>query len=151
MDTQQKDLVIATWEQVKPIADEAATIFYDRLFERDSRLRALFPPDLTEQRQKLMTTLGLAIASMDRLDELRPTLQALGRKHVEYGVQPIDYVTAGNALLWTLEQGLKDAFTPEVREAWAVLWETLAREMLHGAEDKTSIFDQLKSWFKPAA
>jgi len=44
------------------------------------------------------------------------------------------YATVGSALLWTLEQGLGEQFTPEVREAWTAAYGLLAQVMQQGAE-----------------
>jgi nitric oxide dioxygenase len=40
-------VVQSTWAKVTPIADTAATLFYDRLFALDPDTRAMFPDDLT--------------------------------------------------------------------------------------------------------
>jgi hemoglobin-like flavoprotein len=123
-------LVQQTWEQVVPIADEAALAFYSRLFELDPSLRSMFrQTDMVEQRRKLMQMITVAVRGLNRFDELMPALQAMGRRHVGYGVQDHHYDTVGAALLWTLEQGLGDAFTPEARESWTLLYGTLASIM----------------------
>ena len=120
-------LVQQTWEQVGPIADEAATVFYSRLFELDPSLRSMFrQTDMVEQRRKLMQMITVAVRGLNRFDELMPAMQAMGRRHVGYGVQDHHYDTVGAALLWTLEQGLGDAFTLEARESWTLLYGTLA-------------------------
>jgi nitric oxide dioxygenase len=87
------------------------------LFELDPSLRRMFPADLAEQKTKLMLTLKFAVNSLSRLDQLVPAVQALGRRHAGYGVKNEHYNTVALALLWTLEQGLGDAFTPEVKAA----------------------------------
>lgn len=140
MDARTKQLVQESWKQVEPIADTAATLFYDRLFTLDPALRPLFPSmDLGEQKRKLMQTLTIAVRGLDRLDQLTPALEALGRRHVGYGVQDAHYDTVGAALLWTLEQGLGDAFTPEVREAWAEIYHLVASVMQRAAAESTPI------------
>ncbi len=131
----QKRLVRETWAQVVPIADTAAEMFYDHLFELDPSLRRLFEgTDMPEQRRKLMQTLGVALSSLDNLDRIVPTLEDLGRRHVQYGVEDRDYDTVGEALLWTLGRGLGDAFTPAARDAWAQTYSLVAGVMLRGAE-----------------
>ena len=50
----QQILIRESWAQVAPIADTAATIFYDRLFELDPSLRKLFSrTDMASQRRNL--------------------------------------------------------------------------------------------------
>jgi hemoglobin-like flavoprotein len=129
----QKSLVQQTFGAVVPIADKAAALFYARLFELDPALKALFKVDLREQGGKLMQMIGFAVGKLDAPDELVPAVEALGRRHVGYGVKEADYDTVGAALLWTLEQGLGAAFTPDVKAAWAAVYGVLAATMKAGA------------------
>ena len=134
MTPKQISLVQATWESVLPISQTAATIFYDKLFAADPSLRALFKGDLEEQKIKLMKMIGVAVNSLDRLDDIVPAVKALGQRHVAYGVQPSHYATVGGALLATLEQGLGPAFTPDVKDAWATVYGVLAGAMQSSSE-----------------
>src|SRR5215475_8639333 len=135
MDTIQKTLVQTSFAQVLPIAEAAAALFYRRLCELDPTLRPLFKGDLKEQGRKLMDMLTLAVKGLDRPEALLPALTALGRRHAGYGVNKHDYETVGEALLWTLEQGLGPSFTPDVREAWAALYRLVADTMRIGGND----------------
>ena len=131
----QKTLVQNTFESIAPIADDAAALFYRRLFELDPSLRGMFRGDMAEQRRKLMNMIGAAVRGLDRLEQLVPVVQDLGRKHVRYGVEDRHYDTVGEALLWTLEKGLGSAFTPEVKEAWATVYGLLASTMQNAARE----------------
>jgi hemoglobin-like flavoprotein len=122
-------LVQQSFEHVVPIADLAAALFYKRLFELDPGLRSLFPGEMQEQRRKLMVMLGVAVRGLDHLETIVPAIQKLGERHRGYGVTDGHYATAGAALLWTLEQGLGECFTPEVRAAWASAYALLANTM----------------------
>lgn len=133
MTPHQKMLVQTTFAQVAPIAETAAALFYTKLFELDPSLRPLFKGDLEEQGHKLMQTLAVAVRGLDDLGALVPTVRALGTRHAGYGVRDAHYETVGEALLWTLETGLGDAFTPEVRDAWATVYWLLADTMKSGA------------------
>jgi hemoglobin-like flavoprotein len=135
MTGKQKRLVQASFEQVKPIGDVAATLFYGCLFELDPGLEVLFPGDVEEQGRKLMQMIGLAVKSLDTLHELVPTLVALGARHAAYGVAEHDYISVRRALLWTLERGLGAAFTPEVKESWATVYKLMADTMKAGARN----------------
>lgn len=128
-------LVKDSFRKVQPIADQAAAIFYARLFELDPSLRPLFRGDLGEQGRKLMAMIGMAVSSLERLDTLVPTVRQLGARHAVYGVKPEHYKTVGTALLWTLERGLGPAFTAEVRSAWTTTYTLLANTMM-GASPK---------------
>ncbi len=134
----QIDLVQSSFAQVAPIADQAAALFYGRLFELDPDLKQLFHGDMTEQGRKLMQMLAVAVNSLNNLDAIVPAVQALGERHVGYGVQPSDYDTVGSALIWTLGQGLGDAFTPEVEAAWVEVYGLLSSVMLEAAAAKAA-------------
>src|SRR5262245_8361026 len=102
MTPNQIRLVRDTWQSVIPIQQQAATLFYDKLFEADPSLRALFKGDFEEQKLKLMKMIGVAVRSLDRLDDIMPGLRNLGARHDTYGVEPKHYATVGAALLGTL-------------------------------------------------
>jgi hemoglobin-like flavoprotein len=131
----QKTLVQDSFAVIAPIADDAAVLFYRRLFEIDPSLQPMFRGDMAEQRRKLMQMLTAAVKGLDRLDQLVPVVQELGRRHAAYGVADAHYDTVGAALLWTLEKGLGDAFTPETKEAWATVYGLIATTMQQAARD----------------
>src|SRR5215510_9454131 len=137
MTTQQIKLVQDSFRQIAPIAETAAQLFYARLFELDPDLELLFTGNLSEQGRKLMQMLGLAVSSLDRMEQLLPIVQSLGTRHVSYGVRDQDYDTVGQALLWTLRKGLGGAFTPEVEAAWGNVYATLASAMQSGSATPT--------------
>ena len=117
MNEVQQELVRASFARIAPISDQAAAMFYGRLFAIDPDLRPLFKTDLAEQGRKLMAVLGTAVANLHRLDAILPTVRDLGRRHAGFGVKPADYDTVAAALLWTLEQGLGADFTQATRAA----------------------------------
>jgi len=135
-------LIRTSWAAVEPIADTAAGLFYARLFELDPAIERLFRrTDMAGQRKILMQTLTVVVKSLDKLDQIVPAVQALGRRHAGYGVRESHYATVGEALLWTLEQGLGEAFTPDVRAAWTEAYTTLATVMIEAAqvENETAV------------
>ena len=135
MDREQIRLVQDSFRQLAPFADWAARAFYARLFELDPSLSTLFKGDICVQGRRLMQTLGLMVKSLDRMGQFLPTVRDLGALHIGYGVQEKDYDTVGRALLWTLSEGLGEAFTPEVEAAWAGVYATLAAAMQEGAAE----------------
>jgi hemoglobin-like flavoprotein len=127
MNRGQKQLVRETWAQVLPIGDQAASLFYERLFTIDPGTRELFSHiDMTQQRKKLLQIIGVAVSALDNLGPLTKTVEDLGRRHAGYGVKDEHYDSVGAALLWTLENGLGRAWTPEVAAAWAELYGLLS-------------------------
>lgn len=135
MTNTQKILVQKSFEKVLPIAETAAQLFYGRLFEIDQSLKPMFTTDINEQGKKLMMTLNVAVKGLDRLEELLPQLEKLGRNHVSYGVKDEHYDTVAQALLWTLEKGLGDEFTPEVKDAWVAVYTVIANTMKKAASE----------------
>jgi len=135
MTPRQKMLVQTTFAQVAPIADTAAALFYNRLFELDPALRPMFTTDIEKQGRKLMQMLAVAVAGLDDLTALVPAVRALGKRHVGYGVQDAHYEAVADALIWTLATGLGDAFNLEVRDAWATVYWILADTMKEGAAE----------------
>jgi hemoglobin-like flavoprotein len=133
MDQEQKRLVQESFQRVVPIKEQAADLFYGRLFELDPSLRALFKGDIKRQGALLMAMIATAVNGLDRLEEIVPAVQQLGRRHGDYGVRREHYGTVAQALLWTLEQGLGEAWTPPVKEAWTACYGLLAGVMQEAA------------------
>jgi nitric oxide dioxygenase len=130
MTPEQTKLVQESFAKVTPIADQAAILFYDDLFERDPTLRPLFKGDMPEQRRKLMAMLATVVANLTAWDTIAPAVEALGQRHATYGVRAEHYATVGAALLATLEKGLGAGFTPEVRDAWIACYNQVSAGML---------------------
>jgi nitric oxide dioxygenase len=134
MDDTQITLIQGSFAKVVPIKDAAAEIFYADLFDTAPEVKPYFAnADMKDQGSKLMATLGVVVNGLRDLDKIVPVAQQLAIKHVDYGVKPQDYDSVGASLLRTLEKGLGDDFTPEVKEAWTVAYTTLAGVMKDAA------------------
>jgi hemoglobin-like flavoprotein len=133
MTPEQVGLVQQSFAQVAPIADKAAEIFYDRLFEVAPAVKPLFSGDMAEQRRKLMATLAVVVGGLSDLPSVLPAASALAKRHVAYGARPEHYPVVGDALLWTLARGLGPQWTPEVAAAWTAAYTTLSGFMIEQA------------------
>jgi len=133
MNASQIKLVQDSFAKVAPISEQAAVLFYNRLFEVAPSVKAMFPADMTEQRKKLMGTLAIVVNGLSNLGAVLPAASALAKRHVSYGAKPEHYPVVGGALLWTLEKGLGDAWTPEVANAWTAAYGTLSGYMISEA------------------
>ena len=133
MTPDQVKLVQESFAKVAPISETAAVLFYDRLFEIAPKVKAMFPTDMTEQRRKLMATLAVVVGGLGNLESVLPAASALAKRHVSYGAKAEHYPVVGAALLWTLEKGLGDGWTPDVAEAWTAAYGTLSGFMISEA------------------
>ena len=140
----QIQLVHATWASVQGLGLQAVGILlFETLFEQQPGALALFPRFNQEPNMYgsslfkahvlgVVTTVDTAIGMLNDLPALVPVLQALGKAHIKYGVKPPHYDLVGTAFLTTLSKGLGDACTPEVAEAYSVVYGLVAATMCEG-------------------
>ena len=133
MNPTQIKLVQDSFAKVAPISEQAAVLFYGCLFEVAPSVRTMFPDDMTLQRKKLMATLAVVVGGLSNLEAVLPAASALAKRHVNNCAKAEHYPVVGGALLWTLEKGLSDAWTPEVAEAWTAAYGTLSGYMIQEA------------------
>lgn len=133
LSAKQIHMIRDSWLRVLPIKERAAELFYERLFELDPNVKPLFKGKLDFQGDKLMTTLNVVVNSLDDLSGVEAMLQAMGKRHIIYGVEAAHYETVGAALLWVLKQGLGEYFTQEVEEAWVIAYGLIATTMKEAA------------------
>ena len=135
MTPEQITLVRESFAKVVPIGEQAAALFYDRLFAIDPSTRPLFRGDMKSQGAKLMAAIEAVVKSLDRIETMLDDLRALARRHDSYGVREEHYAAVGAALLWTLQQGLGLDFTPDVREAWETAYGLLSGAMIAASSE----------------
>lgn len=129
----QTYLVQSTYQLIEPINDVMGELFYARLFEIQPGLAHVFPNGMWEQGRKLMQMVAFAVKGLEQPEQVEPSLQDLGKRHAIYGVRPEHYKVIGESLLWALEQGLGNRFTSEVRDAWAMMYASIALTMMKAA------------------
>jgi hemoglobin-like flavoprotein len=133
MNSDQVALIQHSFAKVRPIAQEAAALFYGRLFEIAPDVRPLFHGDMAEQGRKLMATLAVVVNGLSDLESILPAASALAKKHVAYGVRAEHYGPVGVALLWTLEHGLGSDWTSDLAAAWTDGFSMLSDYMIDEA------------------
>jgi len=138
MTTREISLLKASFQKIGPIAEQAATLFYTRLFELDPSLREFFQENIAERSRKLWSMLSLAVNGIEHIETLAPMVRQLGLHQAGYFVKERHYDTVGDALLWTLAKGLGADFTQETRTAWGKTYWMLAETMRAGARDGTA-------------
>jgi hemoglobin-like flavoprotein len=137
MTKEQIAFVQASWSNVLPIAKEAGLLFYQKLFAAAPGVRHLFNQDINEQAGKLVTMLGYIVTRLPQMDSLLPDVRRLGAKHAAYGAEPAHYEVVGQCLMATLKEGLGEAWTPEVQDAWITAYNTLKNVMIVAQEEAT--------------
>jgi hemoglobin-like flavoprotein len=130
MNSDQVALIRHSFAKIAPIAEEAAALFYGRLFEVAPEVKPLFHGDMREQGRKLMATLTAVVNGLADLETILPAASALAKKHVAYGVRAEHYAPVGVALLWTLERGLGEEWTPDLAAAWTNAYTMLSDYMI---------------------
>jgi nitric oxide dioxygenase len=130
MTPEQIEFVQQSFMKVTPISEQAAQLFYGRLFEISPEVKPLFQGDMKEQGRKLMATLAVVVHGLGNIQAVLPAASALAKRHVSYGVVAPHYAKVGEALLWTLERGLGADWTPELAKAWTEAYTTLSDYMI---------------------
>ncbi len=138
MTPEQIKAIQESFAKVTPISEQAAPLFYARLFEVDPALKPLFHGDMKEQGRKLMATLAVVVNNLNNLGAVLPAASALAKRHVAYGVKPAHYTPVGEALLWTLQQGLGASWTPELAAAWSAAYGVLSEYMIAEAYGRSA-------------
>ncbi|MDQ2084080.1 globin family protein [Xanthobacteraceae bacterium Astr-EGSB] len=130
MTPEQIQLVQTSFAKVAPISDQAAELFYGRLFEIAPSVKPMFPADMREQRKKLMGTLAVVVGALSDLAPVLPVASTLAKKHVGYGVEAHHYDTVGEALLWTLARAFGPEWTHELEQAWTAVFAKISGFMI---------------------
>ncbi|HEX4811711.1 MAG TPA: globin domain-containing protein, partial [Nonomuraea sp.] len=126
-------LVKESFSVVEPHAERATAYFYGRLFAESPHLRAMFPPAMNVQRDRLFRALTRIVWSLDSPDSLAAYLGQLGRDHRKYGVLAEHYTAVGNALLATVRRFAADVWDGEIEAAWVSAYTTAAELMIESA------------------
>ena len=135
MTDEQIQLVKKSWKKFRGVNPAVVgDLFYSKLFIDNPSLRKMFPSDMEKQYEKLIDMLNAIVIRLDKLQEMSVEIQAMAQRHVGYGVKPAHYKLVGNALLWTLEKGLGDDWTQDVKAAWTACYTILADTMIKSVE-----------------
>ena len=133
MTRREKQLIRESFHIIREDAGPLSQLFYGRLFELEPRARAMFHGDIGRQGLKLMEMMAAVVSSLNRFDAMTPALQAMGQRHVAYGVLPHHYGMVEDAFLWAVGQDLSVPSGSEVLEAWRTLIRDVSTVMLAGA------------------
>lgn len=113
-------------------AEDFSNRFYERLFTLHPTLRAMFPQDMTRQRQKLVESLAFVVAHLRNPDAERKHLTGLGERHVGYGARPEHYPIVCQLMLQAMAEAGAPDWTPELTAEWAAALRLVADAMQAG-------------------
>lgn len=130
---EQIAFVKESFESLRPIPRGVGRAFYERLFELDPSLRALFKGDLDAQGAMFVSALGLAVAGLDDTTSGERPLRDLGRRHAGYGVTEAHFATFREALVQTLRAQLGAAFSEAHAAAWQEAFDRIGSVMRDAA------------------
>ena len=125
----QINLIKSSFAAVYFNQEKSAKVFYDRLFEIAPQMRPLFTSDMKVQGKKLMDLLSVLVSATSHQSNFELLVQDTAEKHIGYGATPKYYELVGEALLWMMQEQLRNDFTPAVQEAWTEVYQMIATAM----------------------
>lgn len=123
-----------SWSQAIAQPDNPGILFYEKLFEAAPCLIPMFHSDLEQQQAKFSSMITYMVMHLQTMPEIQAEIEAMGKRHVQYGVKPEHYAIVGKALIGTLETTLGDFWDTEMAAAWTNLYHFWASAMLSAAE-----------------
>lgn len=111
-----------------------AQYFYQHLFALDPSLERQFENvDMATQGAMVLQTVRVALDGLEDFDQVRATLESLGRRHEQYGVRPEQYETAAEAFIRALGQTLGEQFDTSLESIWRETLSSVTDAMAAGA------------------
>jgi hemoglobin-like flavoprotein len=142
MTPEQVHLIRRSFDAIWPVRRQLAGSFYSRFFELAPDAQPLFPSDLERQHLKLMDMIAAIVGALDKRELFQSLILHTGRQHAQFGAKPSHFTAFGEALVWGLEQQFGPAFTPELKEAWTELYDSVQGEMIRAAQLQDGLADR---------
>lgn len=131
------EIIQDSFVYLSPVMHGVAERFYDRLFAREPRLRAMFPIDMKPQRDHFVAAIGAVVGHAHDLKQIEAPLLAMGERHVRYGAKPDQYVMICDELVGALGEKAEEenpgAWTAETTAAWKRAMMAVSAIMIRGA------------------
>jgi len=116
-----------------------AARFYANMFAMRSDLEGLFVHGTGAQGAMLTHMLRSVVSGLGRRKHVTIGLQAMGRKHVGYGVDLDHYGTFRAAMLTTIGEVLGAGMTPDIEQSWSATLDVILGLMKEGAGSKSRL------------
>ena len=134
MTVQQTALVQKTWKLFRDINPQVVgDVFYSKLFTEVPSVKKLFKNPMVSQYKKLVDMISMIVGRLHEIDAVTNDIREMAKRHVQYGVRPEHYTAVGDALMWTLQQGLGADWDAEVEAAWNICYQLLADTMIEAS------------------
>ncbi|MFN3317033.1 MAG: globin domain-containing protein [Raineya sp.] len=131
MTEEQKNLVKQSFPKILAGTLSSSTILYEKLFELVPDAKDLFKnTSLDRQSQMLIAAIGKIVKSIDNWDTVKPDLEAIAARHVNYGLSPEHFVFFGQALMYMFKSSLQDNWTKELEDAWKAVYQNVSEVMI---------------------
>ncbi|MDW6023348.1 hypothetical protein SAZ10_16455 [Mesorhizobium sp. BAC0120] len=118
MDDRAISLILGSFRELIPMAEQADVLFNARLLDTCPDVYRLFAADVDPKDRTLVGTLRLIFGHINRFGAILPTVRALAGSHKVFRLIEVYYHELAEVLIWTLRRSLGFRFTTEVERAW---------------------------------
>ena len=134
------ELIQQTWEKVKPHGKEWGPKFYNNMWTKYPEVRTKFFPESKPEIQgpRLYASLNFVIKNASDVETLKQYCFNMGDRHKKYHCAAEHFGVVGDAFIMTLTEFLGDDFTPEIKQQFQLLYDTVAEMTIKGLEADTS-------------
>lgn len=137
------EIIRQSFNRLAPAASLIGDLFYKRLAETEPDIVLIFGNYFDNNGSKfqvisevvkrhLRSLLSVPVTPGGQKAPIPPAVYQLGQRHAKYAITDLQFTKMKEALLWTLEQILKQDFSPETKDAWSHAYDNLA-EMIQQA------------------
>ncbi len=138
LDSKTIEIIKSTVPALKTYGEDITKVFYKHLFTRYPQVQGMF--DMEKQKNgKQPKALAMAVLNaainIDNLENIRKSVENIGKVHVGLNVKKEHYPLVGECLLIAIKEVLKDAATPEVMDAWTKGYNEIADFYIKIEED----------------
>ncbi len=98
----------------------------------------MFPPDMSEQKKKLLASLVLVIENLRSTEKLAEPLRKLGGRHVAFGTQPEHYPIVRDTLVGVMSEMAGEHWNDQLTADWSGALDFVSSVMLEGHDGVVS-------------
>ena len=130
------ELIKASFEKARPIADKVIETFYSYLFRTYPEVQPYFHQvDMEKQQDLLLNNLAFIVDNLEYSDLIESHLFELGQRHAGYGASEAFYEGVGQCLIRSFSFYFGKDWTPELENEWVKAYTLISSLMLKGEEE----------------